>query len=124
MTYDSIKEGMELEYEDFWHSGILTWKKGIVEIIDYGATRIKGVKFDNRERRRIFPHRMHRVRFVTNQDPQQELIKIEMKRIGKFLCGIGFHWWKYDSYRECKRCKKTQALMMNHNGFHYWDDCI
>ncbi len=62
LSYADIISGMEIEYEDFWHSGILSWRKGVVEFVDYGATRIKGIVFPDRQRRRIFTHRMYQVR--------------------------------------------------------------
>ncbi len=62
LQYHELKEGMELEFEDFFHSGILTWRKGVVEFADYGSTQIVGLKFPNGRRERIYPHRMKNVR--------------------------------------------------------------
>ncbi|SEI39688.1 hypothetical protein SAMN05216327_101219 [Dyadobacter sp. SG02] len=64
-NYNSLEVGQEVEYEDFWHSGILSWKKGVIAINGLGA---KYVQFeDKREARHIFPHRMHCLRIPQNQ---------------------------------------------------------
>jgi hypothetical protein len=64
LVYINLEVGQEVEYEDFWHSGILSWKKGVISSLDDGR---KYVQFpDEKEGRIIFPHRMHCLRISHN----------------------------------------------------------
>lgn len=62
MTYDEIKDGDVLEFQDFWHSGILSWRTGIVKTGEFG----KIICFRDQETRVIFPHRMYNVKKTTS----------------------------------------------------------
>ena len=43
-------------------------------------------------------------------------------KLGLLFCKIGLHWWKYDCYRDCRRCHKKQMLVETITGIH-WEDC-
>lgn len=63
LTYNDLIDNMELEYEDFWHSDILSWRKGIVKTINHGNVPVKCIVFDEvKEGRNIQERRMYRVR--------------------------------------------------------------
>lgn len=65
MTYEDLEVGMPVEYEDFWYSGILSWRAGIIGEVIYGGVPIKVVLFDGgKEGRNIREHRMNRVRRI------------------------------------------------------------
>lgn len=60
MNYEDLKHGDSIEYEDFWHSNILSWKKGIV-IVAEGRKH-----FQSPDHKwilpTILPHRMNHLR--------------------------------------------------------------
>lgn len=54
--------------------------------------------------------------------PHEFSTKQPKTKIGYWLCFIGIHYWKYDSYRKCKRCGRSQTLYEYPSGMRSWED--